>query len=187
MPDVEQVVDRPQWCDAARTAAGAGIAAGAVAAAAGSTSNSWPLALIAAAAAAGWPLSRWRSIWKRQVVAEFDRGGVRLYPETSQRNRSLTPAAELPWTEIRGIYFWRKRTGLYWTTMLGIEPVHADPRSPAGARDGVPPHVPTALAVRSVPFSASGRARVEAAAKRFTARARVVDARKAPVQRRKVY
>ncbi|RRS01866.1 hypothetical protein [Glycomyces terrestris] len=184
---VERVTDRPQWRDAARTAAGAAVAAGAVAAAAAGTPNGWPLALLAAAGAAAWPLSRWRNLARRQVVAEFDREGVRLYPETARRGRGLGPAVDLPWAEVRGIYFWRKRTGLVWTTMLGVEPVRSDPRGAPEDREGVPAHVSSALARRSVPFSASGRARVEAAARRFTMRARVVDARRAPRARRTVY
>lgn len=186
--DVEQVTDRPHWRDAVRTAAGAALAAGAVAAAAGSTSNSWPLALIAAFAFLAWPLTCLGHIAKRQPVAEFDRQGVRLYPEISQRGRSLVPAVDLPWSEVKGIHLWRKRTGLYWTTMVGVEPVRADHASAGVDRRGVPPHVTSALARRSVPFSASGRSRLQAAASRFF-RARITDARSAPAtgQRRKVY
>ncbi|PRY62325.1 hypothetical protein [Glycomyces artemisiae] len=186
--EVEQVTDRPHWRDAVRTAAGAALASGAVAAAAGSTSNSWPLALIAAAGFLAWPLTRLRNLAKRQPVAEFDRQGVRLYPQTSQRNRSLSPIVELPWSEVKGIHLWRKRTGLYWTTMVGVETVRADHAPGDTDRRGVPPHVTSALARRSVPFSASGRGRLQAAASRFF-RARITDARSAPAtgRRRKVY
>ncbi|WP_112133487.1 hypothetical protein [Glycomyces dulcitolivorans] len=185
--DIERIADRANWRDVARTGAGAMVAAGAVTTAALSTSNSWPLALIAAAAAFGWPASRWRNLAKRQVVAEFDRQGVRLYPETSQRNRSLSPVVDLPWAEVRGIYFWRRRTGLYWTTMVGVEPVHTDPRQ-AADRTGVPAHVTSPLARRSVAISASDCRRFEAVARRFSLRAKVTDYRGGTsVKQRKVY
>jgi len=193
MPDVERIADRPHLRDAARTAAGSLIAAGAVVAAEAGTSVGWPLAVVVAAAALAWPGARWKRLASRPVVAEFDRGGVRLYPETAEgrHTRKLGPSVDLPWQEVRGVYFWRRRRGPVAVTMIGVEPVRRDPgpdAPPGGAdRRGVPAHVSTALARRSVPFSSLGLGGAEAAAKRFTVRARVVDARRAPAKRRRVY
>ncbi|MEU5870276.1 hypothetical protein AB0A73_01795 [Glycomyces sp. NPDC047369] len=218
MPDVERIADRPHLRDAARTAAGSLIAAGAVVAAEAGTSVGWPLAIVIVAAALAWPAARWRRLSAKPVVAEFDREGVRLYPETldGKHTRKLSPAVDLPWSEVRGVYFWRRRRGPLAVTMVGVEPVRRDPEpaEPPGRaaytarfgehiteeevrryqrdlavadRRGVPAHVSTTLARRSVPFSALGLGDVEAAAKRFTVRARLVDARKAPAKKRKVY
>ncbi|GAA1670539.1 hypothetical protein GCM10009830_15590 [Glycomyces endophyticus] len=243
-PEIERVTDRPHWRDAVRTAAGASIAVGAGVAAAAGTSVGWPLAVVVMAAALGWPAARWRNLSRRPVVAEFDRRGVRLFPETAderpsagrspvdpprgldrreaRRNlgaaeekhvRAVRPLVDLPWSEVRAIAFWRRRRGLFPVTMVGVEPVRGDP--PQGraaytrvfgehvtdaevrkyqedleraARWGVPAHVSTALARRSVPFGGSGRGLIATAAKRFSMRANVVDARRAPSKRpRKVY
>ncbi|SDK62834.1 hypothetical protein SAMN05216298_0873 [Glycomyces sambucus] len=188
--DAARIADRPHWRDAAATAAGTALAVGAIVSADAGTSVGWPVAITVVTAALAWPGSRWRRLSTRPVVAEFDRGGVRLYRETSagRHTRALRPAVDLPWSEIRGIYLWRKREGLFPVTMIGVEPIRSDPRRPDDDREGVPAHVSTSIARRSVACSGWSPARIEAVARRFTVRARVVDLRKPPSKRpRKVY
>jgi hypothetical protein len=165
------------------------------------TAPAWVGVLVFAVPFLAWTGMKACNLLAKPAAATLGPGGLRLYEEIGGLYmRRDTPDVDVPWTEVRRIVLWRRRTRRLgfipgWVTHVGVEktddwyqvsrkePTARELATRDHRRDGSPIRLGSMLYARSVKLTPAAARRLAAAVARYAAGVELVDERVAGAPR----